>query len=183
MYKTATCIAFCSLLISCAESGEVAENVIQDEIEDTVFYEEAVTEEYKEKPDLDLTWSLIEGETELGELQTDVSLRMEFPSGIDSVAFFTARGKWFKMAVINNGVQDFPDNCITAIESKTESCFWAIREKEENEYEILFGGIENNKAYAVLNYGYINRLTDEIDYEVGSPEEIETYTQYGTKLY
>lgn len=186
MFKYLFSSALVLIFASCGNPEETADNSQHgtEKIEDSLsIHQDTLVSDLQNESTQNYIWTFIEGKTELGELQTDLGLLLPENNFKDTIKFFTTRGKWSELSITENGINDFPENCLTAVESKAESCFWAVRLKEEGNYEVLFGGIEDKSAFAVLNYGYIQILNNEVEYEVGDPEEVETYTQYGSKLY
>ena len=176
MHKLISLALIVSLIFACAESIETDSSIKEITLEtDSAFVDTLL-----ETPTFE--WSFVKNRNQMDQPQTDMALLVNWDEEVDTVKFFTALGTWNELDVKTTTIKDFPENCNTAIESKTESCFWAIRELSHQNFEILFGGIENNKAYAVLNYGFFKKENKIFTYEVGDPEVAEVYTQYASDL-
>ena len=129
-------------------------------------------------------WILKERTQQNGVLVTDIALEalVNDPNKTDTVYFFTARGKWEILDHPEEMFEDFPKDVERTIYSELESCFFSIRQNNDATYQVLFGGIENAKAYAVIEQGHIRVEKSHIAYEIFLPEEVETYIDYGLDL-
>ena len=152
MHKLIPLALIASFILACGESEETVSGSEETALESDT----AVVDILIETPTFE--WYFVKNRNQMDQPQTDVALLVNWDEEVDTVKFFTALGIWTELDVKNTTIKDFPKNCTTAIESKTESCFWAIRELSHQNFEILFGGIENNKAFAVLNYGFFKKL-------------------------
>jgi hypothetical protein len=176
LFKLISLSIILSFILACGESEESVSSIEETDIEiDTALVDPILENQTFE-------WYFVKNSNQMNQAQTDVALLVYWDETPDTVKFFTALGTWTELDIKTTTITDFPENCTTAIESKTESCFWAIRELSHQNYEILFGGIENNAAYAVLNYGFFKKENQIFSYEVGDPEVVEVYTQFGLDL-
>ncbi|MCB9223492.1 MAG: hypothetical protein R2780_05005 [Crocinitomicaceae bacterium] len=174
---------------SCQNNPEV-ENV-NESINDSISIENeqdmALTQTVSENikfQNSTFEWYLNEREQNDGVLVTDIALEAqvnEFNSP-DTVFFFTARGKWEIINDPESIFQNFPKGTEQTVYSQTESCFFSIVQNDDTTYEVLFGGIEQGKAFAIVEQGHIWVENSHIAFEIFLPEEVETYIEYGNDL-
>lgn len=178
MHNLLLATAFFGLLISCEGSSE---NLSDEELEDTVFYEEIFTEDMLEVEEGQNEFIWIEDvETYEGkDPDSHISLALMITGVRDTLDLFTIWSFPEEVSDETKSFYGYPENVVASKGNYSTDEFIVIREKSTESYSIVYGGVSNDTIWTNPPIGGIELKNGMIKYHIDFPADNGIYYKFG----